>query len=79
MLAAVLSYVDELLNSTQVGFGWSVRILGFTALATLILPVWLMEPRVRPGKVRNVIDWSAFTDVPFVRVQSQDLNAVTNK
>nr|POE60624.1 aspyridones efflux protein apdf [Quercus suber] len=50
----------------EVGFPWAVRIIGFTALATLIIPVSLMKMRVKPGRVRSIIDWSAFTDWPFV-------------
>ncbi|KAL8727590.1 MAG: hypothetical protein Q9181_005662, partial [Wetmoreana brouardii] len=50
----------------QVGFGWSVRILGFTALATLIVPLVVMKTRVTPGKVRSIIDWTAFIDWPYM-------------
>ena len=50
----------------KVGFGWSVRILGFTALATLILPITIMKMRVKPGKIRSIFDWTAFTDFPYM-------------
>lgn len=50
----------------QVGFGWATRILGFTALATLVYPIVVMKMRVKPGKVRSVIDWTAFTDFQFM-------------
>jgi len=50
----------------QVGFGWSTRILGFTALATLIVPNVVMQLRVKPGRVRAVLDMTAFTDLPFM-------------
>ena len=50
----------------QVGFGWSVRILGFTALATLIIPISIMKMRVKPPKARSIIDWTAFTDFPYM-------------
>lgn len=50
----------------QVGFGWSVRILGFTVLATLLIPIFVMKLRVKPGRVRNLVDWSAFTDFPYI-------------
>jgi MFS family permease len=50
----------------QVGFGWAVRILGFTALALQLIPIAVMKMRVRPGKVRSIIDWTAFTDLPYV-------------
>ena len=50
----------------QVGYGWSVRILGFTALATLLLPIAIIKLRVQPPKVRSLVDWTAFTDFPFI-------------
>jgi MFS family permease len=50
----------------QVGFGWAVRILGFTALILQLIPILVMKMRVKPGKVRSLIDWTAFTDVPYV-------------
>ncbi|KAK1830661.1 major facilitator superfamily domain-containing protein [Podospora conica] len=53
----------NLLN--KIGFAWSVRILGFIALATLITPVLFMEMRVKPVKPRAVLDWTVFTDWPF--------------
>lgn len=53
----------NLLN--KIGFAWSVRIIGFIALATLITPVIFMEMRVKPIKPRAVLDWTVFTDWPF--------------
>ncbi len=50
----------------QVGFGWSVRILGFTAFATLLIPIAVMKVRVQPKQARSIIDWTAFTDGPFM-------------
>lgn len=50
----------------EVGFGWGTRIIGFTALATLLIPIFVMKMRVKPGKVRSLIDWTAFTDVPYI-------------
>ncbi|KAK5123294.1 hypothetical protein LTR85_002724 [Meristemomyces frigidus] len=51
---------------SEVGFGWAVRILGFTALVTLVIPLAVMRMRVKPGRVRSVVDLSAFTDGPFM-------------
>lgn len=50
----------------QVGFAWSTRIIGFIALATLIPPNLIMKMRFKPPKARALIDWTAFTDVPFL-------------
>ncbi|KAF4166998.1 hypothetical protein CNMCM6936_005784 [Aspergillus lentulus] len=49
-----------------IGFPWAVRTLGFIALGTFILPLAVMRMRVRAPKPRAVVDWSAFTDVPFM-------------
>lgn len=50
----------------QIGFGWSVRVLGFIALATMLVPISVMKQRVRPQQARALIDVSAFTDWPYV-------------
>jgi MFS family permease len=50
----------------RIGFGWSVRVIGFIALGTLIFPIAVMKMRVKPPKARALIDWSAFTDFPFM-------------
>ncbi|KAI1431269.1 monocarboxylate permease-like protein, mch4 [Xylaria sp. CBS 124048] len=50
----------------QVGFPWAVRTVGFIALGTSTLPLIFMRMRVRAPKPRSVIDWTAFTDVPFM-------------
>ncbi|GFF54365.1 hypothetical protein IFM51744_08347 [Aspergillus udagawae] len=49
-----------------IGFPWAVRTLGFIALGTFILPLAVMRMRIRAPKPRAVVDWSAFTDVPFM-------------
>jgi MFS family permease len=49
-----------------VGYSWAVRILGFTSLATLLIPITVMKQRVKPPKARALVDMSAFTDWPFV-------------
>ena len=50
----------------QVGYAWSVRILGFTALATMLIPISIMKLRTQPGRVRSLIDRDAFTDYPYL-------------
>lgn len=54
----------QLIN--KIGFGWTVRVLGFIALATMLVPILLMRQRIKPLKARALIDWSAFTDWPFM-------------
>lgn len=50
----------------QIGFGWAVRVLGFLALATLLIPIFVMKQRVKPPKARALIDTTVFKDVPFM-------------
>lgn len=48
------------------GFGWSVRVIGFITLATLLIPIIVMKPRVLPAAKRALIDWTAFKSAPFL-------------
>lgn len=50
----------------KIGFGWTVRVIGFILLATLMLPVAFLRPRMIPGASRKAIDKTAFTDWPYV-------------
>lgn len=50
----------------EVGFGWAVRGLGFVALATLLVPIFFMKMGIKPAKPRAILDWTAFTDWPFL-------------
>ncbi|KAK9858072.1 hypothetical protein MYU51_018841 [Penicillium brevicompactum] len=48
------------------GFGWAVRVMGFIAFGTLLVPIAVMRQRVKPLRARSLVDWSAFTDVPYM-------------
>lgn len=50
----------------QIGFGWSVRVIAFIAFGTLLIPIALMRMRFKPPKARALIDWSAFSDLPYM-------------
>ncbi|GIK04410.1 hypothetical protein Aspvir_008493 [Aspergillus viridinutans] len=50
----------------QIGFPWAVRVIGFIALATLLIPISLMRLRVKPPKVRALIDLTAFSDPAYL-------------
>lgn len=56
----------RLINDPRVGFGWSVRVLGFISLATLIIPIVVLKQRVTPAHARAIFDWTVFTDLPFL-------------
>ncbi|KAG9563204.1 putative MFS monocarboxylate transporter, partial [Aureobasidium melanogenum] len=49
-----------------IGFGWSTRVIGFIALATLLVPIAILRLRVIPPRVRAMVDVSAMTDVWYM-------------
>lgn len=51
---------------SEVGFPWAVRSIGFIALATFTIPLAAMRIRVRVPKPRDVVDWSAIHDAPYM-------------
>lgn len=50
----------------RIGFGWTVRVIGFISLATLILPNIVMKQRIKPPKARAIWDPTAFTDLQYL-------------
>ncbi|KAK6213315.1 major facilitator superfamily transporter [Colletotrichum tabaci] len=46
----------------HVGFSWAVRVVGLIALATLMVPLFAMKARGKPGRPRSFVDWTAFKD-----------------
>ncbi|KAI3333355.1 MFS general substrate transporter [Ustulina deusta] len=51
---------------SQIGYPWAVRVLGFIALGTLLIPIALMRMRYKSPKPRALIDLSAFTDFQYM-------------
>lgn len=49
-----------------IGLPWAVRTVAFIALGTIILPIIVLKQRVVPPKPRALIDWSAFTEAPYI-------------
>lgn len=49
----------------QVGFAWTVRVLGFVNLAILGTVLAFMRPRLPPRKSGPIIDWGAFKEIPY--------------
>ncbi|KAK9384415.1 monocarboxylate permease [Lipomyces mesembrius] len=49
-----------------IGFPWAVRAVAFITLGTFIIPVIVMKQRIKSPKPRALIDWSAFTDAPYI-------------
>lgn len=49
----------------KIGFGWTVRVLGFINVASLLVVIAFMKPRLPPRKVGPLIEWEALKDVPY--------------
>ncbi|CAK3783641.1 hypothetical protein DOTSEDRAFT_92146 [Lecanosticta acicola] len=49
----------------QVGFGWATRVIGFMALATLLVPSTCIRMRTRPRPRKTIIDFGGFRELPF--------------
>ena len=51
----------------KVGFGWTTRIIGFVALAGLMVPLLVLKRRLPPPtQSRSLIDLAAFKEPPFL-------------
>jgi len=49
----------------KIGFGWTIRVLGFLNVVCLLIALAFMKPRLPPRKAGPLIEWEAFTDVPY--------------
>ncbi|KAI0111251.1 MFS general substrate transporter [Nemania sp. FL0031] len=49
-----------------IGFGWTVRILGFITLFTSSLAFALLKPRLPPRPSGPMVDWAAFKEPAYV-------------
>jgi MFS family permease len=49
----------------KLGFGWTVRILGFINVASLAVVIAFMKPRLPPRKTGPLIEWEALRDTPY--------------
>ncbi|KAI9648866.1 hypothetical protein NHQ30_003507 [Ciborinia camelliae] len=50
----------------RIGFAWSVRVMGFIALGTLLLPITVMRMRFKSPNPRAIVDWTSFKDWPYM-------------
>ncbi|KAL7786730.1 major facilitator superfamily domain-containing protein [Trichoderma ceciliae] len=48
-----------------IGFGWATRVIGFIALATLLLCICIMRVRIQPKSVRRMLEPRAFKELPY--------------
>lgn len=49
----------------KLGFGWTMRVLGFINLACFSVVLAFMRPRLPPRKSGPLVDWSAFREFEF--------------
>jgi MFS family permease len=49
----------------KIGFGWTVRVLGFINVACLFVAMAFMKPRLPPRKTGPLIEWEALKDLPY--------------
>ncbi|KAL6717307.1 hypothetical protein ACLMJK_005222 [Lecanora helva] len=50
----------------EIGFPWATRVLSFLMLATLMVPIAFMRPRVLPPAKRKLFEFSAFRNPAYV-------------
>lgn len=50
----------------KIGFGWSVRVLGFVILALDLLAFALSRPRTPPRRGSALVDWPAFKEPTYI-------------
>lgn len=55
--------IQELLP--RVGFGWSVRIIGFIQAGSLIVAILCLKPRTTARKAGDLVEWAAFKDLKY--------------
>jgi MFS family permease len=49
----------------KIGFGWTIRVLGFLNVACLLIAIAFMKPRLPPRKSGPIIEWEALKDSPY--------------
>lgn len=55
----------QMLNE-KIGFGWTVRIIGFIAMATLAIPCAVIQPRVpKSAAKKKILDTKILKELPF--------------
>jgi MFS family permease len=57
--------LSHFLNGSNVSFGWSMRIVAFIIMPFMLLPCFLIRPRVPPRKTTIFIG-AAWTDIKYV-------------
>ena len=49
----------------KIGFGWTVRVVGFVMLVVQLVGLALVRTRLPPRKSGPVVEWGAFKEIPY--------------
>ncbi len=49
----------------KVGFGWTLRALGFVQLACLVTCIIFAKQRLPPRRAGPIVEWTAFKELPY--------------
>ncbi|KAL9596982.1 MAG: hypothetical protein Q9219_005451 [cf. Caloplaca sp. 3 TL-2023] len=52
----------------EIGFAWTMRVLGFVNLACLATALALLSPRLPPSKGEAMVEWRVFCDLSYTYV-----------
>ncbi|XWW96296.1 hypothetical protein V2A60_004269 [Cordyceps javanica] len=50
----------------KIGFPWAVRVSAFVALVATGIALLLLRPRLKPRRSGPLVEWSAFTEKPYL-------------
>jgi len=50
----------------KIGFGWTIRIIGFIMVATNIITISFYRTRLPPRRSGPIVEWTAFKEAPYV-------------
>jgi len=50
----------------RIGFGWTVRIIGFVMVATNAITIAFYRTRLPPRRSGPIVEWAAFKETPYV-------------
>jgi MFS family permease len=49
----------------MIGFGWTVRVMGFIMMGMMMIPLTLTKTRLPPRRSGPIVEWAAFKEGPF--------------
>ncbi|KAL9110270.1 MAG: hypothetical protein Q9227_005177 [Pyrenula ochraceoflavens] len=50
----------------DIGFPWTMRVIGFVMLATMCLTIPFFKTRLPPRKIGPLVEWPAFKETPYL-------------